>query len=56
MSIQYIALIEGFLGSELGVSLDARALRDCGNLSAEQLAFFADQLSAVDAAQHAQML
>ena len=56
MSMQYVDLIEKFLASELGVSLDVDALSACTDLTADQLNFFAEQLSAVDDAQHAEMV
>lgn len=55
MGIQYVGLIERFLASELSTDLSVDGLSACQDLSADQLAFFATQLSAVDEEQHAVM-
>jgi hypothetical protein len=56
VSIEYVNVIENFLNSELSVGFDEGALLACKSLSEEQLAFFANQLSAVDQALHARMV
>jgi hypothetical protein len=56
MGIQYVGLIERFLASELRTDLSTDGLSACRELTADQLAFFSDQLSVLDREQHAEMV